>query len=337
MAKNHKRVTVADVARAAGVSKSTVSLVFSAPHRVAAATYARVLEAARVSGYAPDPLAQSLSRGRSNTIGLIVRDMTNPHFGTVLEKVQATAGRAGYMVMTATASNDPRCDLDYVSRFEKLRLPGLIITSSGLTAYYRRALKNSAMRFVTYGQHVPELQCDHVGLQNVVATQILVQHLVSRGHRRIGHIAGDLRTWTGQQRLLGVQSGLNQAGLSLDQQDLIYGNYDEKISERVTQTLLKKRSRPTALIAANNFTAVGAMRAIRKLQLKCPSDIALATVDAIQFNDLFTPSFTCVVQPISKMAQTAADILIGRLEGTAEEDANLFKEFVPSLHIGGTT
>ena len=79
------------------------------------------------------------------------------------------------------------------------------------------------------------------------------------------------------------------------------------------------------------------MRAIRKLQLKCPSDIALATVDAIQFNDLFTPSFTCVVQPISKMAQTAADILIGRLEVTAEEDENVFKEFEPSLHIGGTT
>jgi LacI family transcriptional regulator len=333
----NRRATVTDVAKNAGVSKSTVSLAFSAPQRVGEVTRTRILEAAQAVGYTPDPLAQSLKTGRRNLIGLILPDLTNPHGGAVLERVQAAANQAGYMVMTATANQDPARDLEFVDGFRKLKLEGVVLMPSGTDGAYVQALAGSGVQFVTYGQRLAQLDCDHVGLKNDHATLILTRHLIARGHRRIGHIAGDQRTWSGRERLRGVRAALAEAGLTLRDQDLVFGDYDVRKSETVACALLAQSDRPTALVTANNVAAIGLMRAIRHLSLRCPEDVALATVDEIPFDDLLTPTITCAVQPIHDMAQRAASWLIERLENPVSMRSAQRAEFPATLRIGGSS
>jgi len=333
----NRRATVTDVARNAGVSKSTVSLAFSAPQRVGEVTRTRILEAAEAVGYTPDPLAQSLKTGRRNLIGLILPDLTNPHGGAVLERVQASANQAGYMVMTATASHDPARDLEFVDGFRKLKLEGIVLMPSGTDETYVQALASSGVLFVTYGQQLAALDCDHVGLKNDHATLILTRHLISRGHRRIGHVAGDQRTWSGRERLKGVRAALAESGLALAPKDLVFGDYDARKSEAAACALLAQPDRPTALVTANNVTAIGVLRAIRHLGLRCPEDVALATVDELPLDDLLSPTVTCAVQPIHDMAQRAASWLIERLENTEATHAAQFAEFPVTLRIGGST
>lgn len=252
-----RRSTAADIAKSAGVAKSTVSLAFSAPERVSTKTRDRILSAAKAAGYTPNPVAQSLKTGRNNIVGLILADLTNPHGGSVLEQVQKTANEIGYMVMTATAAHDPKRDIEFVRKFEQLNVRAAIIMPSGSDEKYVSALKDSSIRFVTYGHKLSGLECDHVGLDNRMGMELLVRHLVELGHRRIGHIAGNQRQWSGTERFDGLRQSLKNAGLTLDESDLGFGEYYEDISYRAALELLRKSDRPTALVTANNVTAIG--------------------------------------------------------------------------------
>ena len=153
-----RRSTAADIAKSAGVAKSTVSLAFSAPERVSTKTRDRILSAAKAAGYTPNPVAQSLKTGRNNIVGLILADLTNPHGGSVLEQVQKTANEIGYMVMTATAAHDPKRDIEFVRKFEQLNVRAAIIMPSGSDEKYVSALKDSSIRFVTYGHKLSGLE-----------------------------------------------------------------------------------------------------------------------------------------------------------------------------------
>lgn len=330
-------VTAADVARIAGVAKSTVSLAFSAPDRVAVSTLQRILKTAEQHGYRPNPVAQSLKTGRNNSVGLLLQDLTNPHSGAVLQHVQTTAGRIGYMVMTATAAGDPKSDLRFVRHLERLKVPAAIINSSGSDAAYVNKLIESPMRFVTYGHKLSALECDHVGLDNHRTMQLLVRHLLDLGHRKIGHVAGDQTISSAVERLVGVREHLAAAGLELSDRHLAYGDYDENLAYSAARSLLMRDDRPTALITANNVTAIGALRAVRDLNMSCPRDVSIATVDRLPWGDLFVPELTCAAQPIDEMANLAATWLIERLENETKSSAPRLREFVPELIVGGST
>ncbi len=332
-----RRSTAADIAKSAGVAKSTVSLAFSAPERVSTKTRDRILSAAKAAGYTPNPVAQSLKTGRNNIVGLILADLTNPHGGSVLEQVQKTANEIGYMVMTATAAHDPKRDIEFVRKFEQLNVRAAIIMPSGSDEKYVSALKDSSIRFVTYGHKLSGLECDHVGLDNRMGMELLVRHLVELGHRRIGHIAGNQRQWSGTERFDGLRQSLKNAGLTLDESDLGFGEYYEDISYRAALELLRKSDRPTALVTANNVTAIGALRAARDLQIRCPEDISIATIDEIPWGELISPKPTCAVQPIGDMAKLAATWLIERLEGEGENIPPRCAEFAPHLMVGSST
>ncbi len=337
MVDKSRRATAADIAKKAGVAKSTVSLAFSAPERVSAKTRDRILSAAAAAGYTPNPVAQSLKTGRNNIVGIILADLTNPHSGAVLGHAQQTANDVGYMVMTATASHNPVRDIEFMRKFEQLNVRAAIIMPSGSDEKYVAALASSSIHFVTYGHKLAGLACDHVGLDNRLGMELLVRHLVELGHRRIGHIAGNQRQWSGIERFEGLCQSLSDAGLELKDKDLGYGEYDEDVSYRAALKLMRRSDRPTAIVTANNVTAIGALRAARDLHLRCPEDISIATIDQLPWGELISPKPTCAVQPIGDMAKLAATWLIERLEGESETTSPRFAEFAPSLMVGEST
>ena len=327
------RATVADIASLAGVSKSTVSLAFNSPDRVARDTLNRILSVADELSYHPNPLARGLSTGRNNLVGVVIKDLTNPHFGAVLEAVQHAAMQAGYVVVSLTGGTG---DLQFLRTLEQLNVRAAILAPIESDDNLDAALATSPIQFLTYGQKHRTLPCDHVGLDNRRATAILVDHLVALGHRRIGHVAGNQGISTGAERLDGVRSSLASHDLSLRSEDIGYGNYDESRSFEVARELLSRCDRPTALVAANNVTGAATLRAARALGLHCPDAVSIATVDQLSWSDLISPPLTCAAQPIDEMAALAATWLIQGLESDDNVEPRLC-EFEPVLVVGGST
>ncbi|WP_226781520.1 LacI family DNA-binding transcriptional regulator [Oceaniglobus trochenteri] len=339
MSGRRKNFTIADVAAQSGVAKSTASLAFSAPERVAEKTLARVLETASKLGYSPNVMASSLKSGRNNLIGLLVADMLNPHTGAILKAVQAACRAQGQIVITATSDQDIAKEEEILEYFRSLSIRGVILLGSGSGDGYIARLKSSGETFVTFDQHLPGLGADHVGLDDRAASQLLVEHLVGLGHRRIGHIAGTEGLWSAHERLAGVEEACRSAGLDPAHCPVAPGDYHAEVSEQAALALLDRPDRPTALVTANNMSAIGALRAMKRLGLQCPGDVSLASIDFLPWGDLIEPDVTCTVQPVAQMAELATRWLIERLTRKPGKDVAVARKtlYAPQLHIGTST
>lgn len=337
--RREKHATIADVANRAGVAKSTASLSFSTPDRVSQDTLQRVLSAAREIGYAPNAWAQSLKSGRNNLIGFMVSDMRNPHNGSILRAVQDNALAQGYLVITATSDDDPARELQILNQFLSMRIRGAIITASGNDNAYVKALSALPMAFVTFDQRLEGLNCDHVGLDNRLAVRMLTRHLLELGHRRIAHVAGTPGLWTARERLEGIRDSLAEAGLTLADDMVVNGHFRADPSYEQALRLLDRPDPPTAVIAANNVSAHGTLKAIRALGLRCPADVSLVSVDTLPWSDLIEPRITCTVQPVDRMAVKATEWLLDRLThpGHANDRPGREAFLVPELLLGNST
>lgn len=334
-----RHATIAEVARLAGVAKSTASLAFSSPDRVKNQTLDRIKKAAEEIGYAPSIAAQSLKTGRNNLIGLLVADLQNPHSGSFVSSAQNAALERGHFAIAAVSGNDLEYERILLNRFKSMRIKGIILAPAGHGDDYARRIMDVGARIVAYDHKIDALDCDHVGLDNAVATTMLTQHMIKLGHRNIAYVSGKKELWSAQKRLEGYTNTMRRAGLAIDDQNIVEGNYDRETSYQAAISILRRRARPTGIITANNDTAIGTMLAMRSLGLDCPGDVSLATVDVIANNELMTPQVTAVSQPVTEMAQIATAWLFDRLESDANKaDAPARIAMVaPSLIIGTST
>jgi LacI family transcriptional regulator len=334
MASGRTTITIADLAEVVGVAKSTVSLAFSAPSRVRPETLTRILEAAQRIGYEPNVLAQSLRTGRHNLVGLLTNDIRSPWHSAFFAAAQGRAIEKGYLVLGAPSLDDAKRELAILAQFRAIRVRGaLITTSEGISAADIR-FAEPGVPVVTFDQKVDGLESDHVSLDHRGATRELTRLLVNAGHRRIGHVAGRQGLWSGDERLEGVREAIAEAGLRLDPSLVEDGDFKEGPSQVAAERLLRRSDRPTALVAANNGAAVGALRAIRQLGLRCPDDVSLVTVDGLSDADLVTPQVTAAVQPVEEMARLAMDWLIERVSGKARLDPARSRYFAPEIVLG---
>lgn len=339
MTRPDRRSTIADVARQAGVAKSTASLAFSAPARVAPPTLERVRDAASRLGYAPSVMAASLRSGRNNLVGLLAADMLNPHTAATLKAVEAACRARGRIVITATCDQGIAEEREILSHFRSLRIRGVILIGSGFGAAYTDGLRAHDVEFVTLDQHLPGLGADHVGLDDRLAMQTLVGHLAALGHRRIGHVAGTRGLWSAEERAAGMREACSAAGLDPADCPIVHCDYRADGGRDAALTLLDRGERPTAIVAANNVTAIGALRALRARGLSCPGDVSLVSVDFLPWGDLIAPEMTCTIQPVTEMAEQAVTWLVERLDrpdGTGAPPGRK-ATFAPRMHIGAST
>ena len=330
--------TLMEVARLAGVAKSTASLAFSDPARVALATRERVAAVAAEVGYAPNALARSLATGRSDLIALVTSEMRNPHTAAIQAAVQARALERGHLLLVGTSDEDVAREIRLLERFASMRIRGALLTpASGLPAH-GEALARLRMDLVFLDQRTDGPARDHVGLDNAAAARLLVEHLVGLGHRRIAHVAGRRGLWTAEARLDGVRGALRAAGLALPEAMIVDGRFREGPSFEGCLELLGRPDRPSAVVAANNVGALGTLRAIRRLGLRCPEDVSLVGIDSLPWGALIEPALTHVAQPLDAMAKAATDRLIDRLEGlVGEGDGPVRVELAPRLVVGGSS
>ena len=312
--------TIHDVAGLAGVSISTVSLALNRPERVSVETRRKVAEAARQVGFSANPIAQSLKRGTSRLIGLVVADITNPFFGRLLREIESCAAEAGYMVVVNDTHASDDQERAILTLLQGQRAAGVILSPHGAGPDHADLIRTLGMPVVLFDHRLQGLDCDYVGTDNRLAAAMLTEHLIRLGHRRIAFIGGLPGVYTAIGRREGYVSTLEAHGLPVDPGLIVDGNYTGEGSYAATlQLLTRPTDRPTAILAASNLMAIGALQACNELGVSVPGEVSLAGIDDVPWSDVISPRITCAVQQVDEMARAACRMLMERIQSRSAE------------------
>jgi LacI family transcriptional regulator len=305
---------MADVAKRAGVSISTVSHVLNKTRTVVPETVRAVEEAIAELGFTPNILARSLVRSSTNAIGVALSAITNIYFSEVVRGVQVECARRGLMMFVVDTADDPDIQFDVVRQLHQRRVDGMILAP--VPDHDDRTL-NYVKRHeipVVFVDRLVDGPFDQVVVENRQPMGKLVAHLVSHGHRRIALISGLGGLSTTIERVDGYVNGLADAGLPLDRSLIEDGSSEIETARAAVHRLAAKDDPPTAIITANNKMTIGAMKALRELGRRVPEDIALAGFDDFEWADSFEPRLTVIAQPCRAMGVRAVQLLAKRVK-----------------------
>jgi LacI family transcriptional regulator len=312
-----KRPTQKDVADKAGVSRSTVSYVLNDQKElkipISDETRQRVMDAVAELGYEPDARAQSLRRGSSKTVGVILPVIQNPFFWQTLSGVSNALQDAGYGLYLSHPPQHPQEETNTINNLIRQRVDGLILLASvkyllpGMTDYLREM--GRPIVEITAGK----AEFDHVIHGYSSGTRVLMHHLLELGHQRIGFIYGVTKDVQGFDRLLTYRQVLEEAGLSENAFEVHCGDSLED-AYQAAYSLLSRPDRPTALLVINDMLAIAVIRAANDLGLSIPKDLSVTGFDDIPFANYTTPRLTTVSGKAEESGYDAVDLLLRRLE-----------------------
>lgn len=316
--------TIADVARAAGVSTATVSRALSNPDAVSEPRRSLVLQAAKALGYAPNYAAKSLRTTRSHRIILTVPDISNPFFSAVIRGAEEAAIAARYSLLIGDTHHDAEREEYYASMLSRREADGMIFLGHRLapTAVALVARQGAAAPIVNGCEYEPGLNVSSVHIANAVAAAEAMQHLYDLGHRRIGVITGPLLSPISRDRLNGVQGAA--AGQRLWDDVLVRtGDFSVDSGEALAHDLLDDARPPTALFCFSDEMAIGAIAALRDRGLDCPRDVSVVGFDDIRYARAFHPALTTIRQPKEAIGRKAVEMLLAILEKKADGLASI--------------
>ncbi len=312
--------TQQDVARRAGVSRATVSYVINnradGNVRISERTRQRVLQAIQELGYRPNVTARSLRTRRTQLLAIMVPDLTNPFYPQLIRGAQASADRRDYQLLVYDSNDDPARERAFVETVLRRRVDGVILVTFHLDASDVEQLTQAGIQVVAIGGRLRTAGVDIVATRERLAVHEVIRYLVSRGHRRIAHLAGPPDTPPGQVRLRGYREGLAEAGIPYDESLVRYGTFQRAgVAELVTSLFPSREAegRPTALFAANDVMAIEAVLTLTRHGWRVPEDVAVCGFDDIPEAELITPSLTTVGQDAQALGQQAAELLLERL------------------------
>lgn len=306
--------TIKDVARLAGVAISTASAAINRSAPVSEDVIAKVEAAVRQVGYVPHGGARSLRMGQSRLIGLILPDITNPHFAKVAKVVESACLAAGYMDAVYSTSEDYDRERQILEMMRMQRVAGLIIIPTRSDAEHgARLAEQIHVPTVLLDSFVTGLPYDVVKLDNVKAGRLATEHLIGLGHRRIAVTIGRANIATGEDRLRGYLDAHAAHGIEVEKRLMIEGRFDQAIAHDSTLRLLSEPNPPTAIFALSNMMALGVLNAVREKGLRVPEDISVVGIDDFDFANIMSPPPTVVAAPVEQMAQQAIDTLLAEI------------------------
>ncbi|MCA9949523.1 MAG: LacI family DNA-binding transcriptional regulator [Anaerolineales bacterium] len=316
-------VTIQDVAREAGVSVSTVSRVLNKKDYIAVDTYEKVQQVIDELGYTSSLAARSMRSYKTNNVGLLIGDLKNPFAVEVMKGVDRAIGDFGYELIIHTTGKDIT-DLGigwerrHVAQLNGSLTDGIIVVTPTTTNL------PSAFPLVTIDPHVEESSFPSIISTNRAGALSVMEYLISLGHHRIGFIGGRPDLQSAIRRQQGYEDGLRQANISLVPDLIQSGDYGRKTGAECTRKLLSLPNPPTAIFAANDHSAIGAMEAAAEAGLRIPEDLSLVGFDNIPETAFTQPPMTTVNQSIEELGYMAAKILVDLIEGKSLE-SKIFK------------
>jgi LacI family transcriptional regulator len=313
--------TISDVAQRAGVSAMTVSRVINNSGYVSATTRQRVERAIEELGYVPNALARQLRSKRTKTLALIVSDITNPFFTTIARGVEDVAAPRGFSVMYCNTDESAAEEAKYLHVLIERQVDGVLFVPTRSTGASFRTLRTHRMPVVVLDRRVADRRVDSVRCDSEAGAHALTRHLISLGHRRIAVLTGRRTISTSVDRVAGCRRALEESRLELDDDLVRYGGYNfgslnQADGYQMAREVLASAScRPTAIFAANNFIAFGAIRALREAGLRVPEDMSVVAFDDLPGDWVLDPFLTVVVQPAYAIGRHATELLLDRIAG----------------------
>jgi LacI family transcriptional regulator len=306
----HRKPTMSDVARLAGVGTMTVSRVLSGTVRVSADTTQRVQTAIEQLKYRPNVLARAFRGQRSHSIGLILPYLYDPFFAGCAHAVTTVAREHGYSVIITTSDEDPETEFTEADEMLQRHVDGLLVIPARIRQSRLTRSLFGKTPVVAFDRPVPDPSIDTVLVQNAIGSRRITEHLIEHGHKHITFIALSRSLFTISTRFAGYRRAMQDAGLEVS---AIFDCNSEEIAEQILKEKMGRDIPPTAVVTSNTLVTRYVLGAISRLGLRVPNDLAFAGFDDFDLAEFTSPPLTVVRQPAQEMGRVAANLLFDRI------------------------
>lgn len=312
--------TIRDVAKRAGVATMTVSRVINNSDYVSETTRAKVEAAITELGYVPNMLGPSLRFDQTNTLAVILTDITNPFWTTVARGVEDAAHQASYSVILCNTDESLEKQEQYLHMLLKRRIDGILFVPAENSPAAVQLIRQQKIGFVVLDRHLPGEDIDIVRGDSLGGAYNLTRHLIDLGHQNIAVISGPKDISTSFDRVAGFQKAMEEADIRVREENIYWGSFNWKDSYRMAMKALSLSPPPTALMACNYFIAIGALKALSEVGLRIPEDISMVSFDDVP--DIINPYpfLTVAIQEAYEMGFQATELLIARLRDEGPEE-----------------
>jgi DNA-binding LacI/PurR family transcriptional regulator len=319
--------TLKDLAKALNLSPSTVSRALRDHPDINAATKKRVILLADQLDYHPNSIAQSLQTQKTKTIGVIVPEIKQPFFASVINGIEEFAYAAGYTIIVCQSNETHEREVFYTRSLVSLRVAGMLVSLSQTTQSldHFKMLQRRNVPVVFFDRVSDEIEASKVVVDDYQGAFDIVEHLIKSGYRRIAHLAGPENLSISKFRLKGYKDALKQAKLPFHRELVVHGGLDDTDGIIGIQKLLALRPLPDAVFAVNDPVASGVFITMKELGLKIPADIALAGFSNTHMTSLLDPPLTTVEQPSYDIGRTAAQLLMEQIN---DDGSNFVPKFI---------
>lgn len=303
------RATIYDVAKEAGVSSATVSRVLAGRDLVAEGTRARVLSVAERMGYRPNQIARSLSSRTSDMVAVMLPDITNPFFSELVKGVQSAAFRRGLTTLICNTESDPALERRYLDGLLATQVHFILVVGLTLDSETMQGYASEGLTFIALDRPVQLASPVLVQSDNRGGGELAVAHLIGLHHRRIAHIAGPRHVALSADRRQGYLDALSAAGIEFDDTLVVESEFSEQGGARAFEELDRRGGDFTALFAADDLIAMGAMSAARESGRSVPADLSLVGFDDVLHARYVAPPLTTVRQDAMAMGDRAIEVI----------------------------
>lgn len=302
-------VRIVDVAKKAKVSTATVSRVLSKPGTVTEETTEKVLKAIKELNYQPNALARQLRRLETKTVLVVVPDITNTFFSKVLRGIESVAVTNGYQVLLGDAGNDIERENGYLNILRQKKADGIILLTARMKS---KSVEEMAFEYpvVLACEYIEGSTIPTVSIDNISGARKGTEHLINLGHKRIGFISGPQDSVLGQDRLKGYCQAMKRYNLTVEPILIQEGDFSYESGFKIMMKFLALNDPLTAVFAANDEMAFGAINAIKSKGLSVPHNISVIGFDDIKFSSIFEPALTTIAQPAFEIGTKAMELLI---------------------------
>ena len=312
-----KKATINDVAREADVSKATVSRVLNDVPNVDDELRERVLVAMDKLDYQPNRAARTLRKNLQDVIGFIVPSIDDTIFGAVVQSANDFAYKNQIGILSySTADNLDRQQMYFDSLISE-GLAGMVIVPAPDTDPKVLAnIQAQGVKIVLLDRKLTGFEADYIGSDNLQGAYSAVNHLINQGYTRIATIAGSQHVSTGAERLAGYRMAMAEANLEVQPEWIAFGDFDRETSYDAVDYLMKLSNPPTAVFVANDEMTIGALKAVKDLQIQVPEELALVAFDELQLSNLLSPALTTVEQSTQALGEEALRLLIDLMKNS---------------------
>jgi len=310
-------ITLKTIAQQLGVSESTVSRVLNgkaSKYRISKKTEENILKTAKELNFTPNPLARSLRLNKTNTIGLVIPDISNPFFSSIARYIEQEARKLGYSIILCDTEENTELEKESLELLELRKVDGLIISPVGQTHNCIKRIYNNGMPIVIIDRHFPNLDIPFVASDNYNGALNATSYLIENGHKIIACIQGLTHTTPNNERVRGYCDAHKKYNLPVDESLIVGDSFGEQNGYLETKLLLKNAKHITAIFAVSNLISLGALKAIYEESLKVPEDISIISFDDQPYSDFLATPMTTVTQKNKEMGQIAIKLLINQIE-----------------------